>query len=72
MLRYGTMRVHAGLYVSADGRYRIRRRRDEKVRGWVWDVHVISIEHSDCALLRTFRTLKVAREYVASVMRTAF
>ena len=58
-----TLRVHAGCYVSVDGRYKIRRHKDEIRNRWVW--RVFRIQEGTFEFDRTFRTLKVAREYVS-------
>lgn len=59
---YATVRIRAGLYVSGDGQFRIRRRMDMLKRRWVWDV--LHLEDGHYVPERTFRTLKVAREWV--------
>jgi len=59
---YSTVRVHAGLYISGDGRFKIRRTRDEVRRRWVWVVFVMDEGHWVHDM--TFRTLKIARKYV--------
>lgn len=58
-----TLRVHAGYYVSVDGRYKIRRHRDEIRNRWVWRVSVI--DDGNFQFPRTFRTLKAARQFVS-------
>jgi len=57
-----TVRVHAGLYVSGDGRYRIRRVKDELRKRWVW--HVSVLDAGQYVYDQKFNTLKVARAYV--------
>lgn len=57
-----TVRIHAGLYVSGDGRFKIRRAWDELKRRWVWNVLVL--DDGQFVHDMTFRTLKVARQYV--------
>jgi len=67
---YGTVMVHAGLYISGDGRYKIRRT-DKKgrsrfgsVKSWVWVVS--RLDEGQWQPVQTFRTLKIAREFVGS------
>jgi len=63
-----TVMVHAGLYVSGDGRYKIRRTqkvghgRHGSVKLWVWVVSRMG--DGEWQPVHTFRTLKVAREWV--------
>lgn len=59
---YAMVRIRAGLYVSGDGQFRIRRRMDMLRRRWVWDIY--HLDDGQYVLERTFRTLKVARQWV--------
>lgn len=59
---YSTVRIHAGLYISGDGRFKIRRTWDELKRRWVWNVYIL--DEGQFVHDMTFRTLKVARQYV--------
>jgi len=67
-----TLRVRAGLYISADGQIRIQRRRDMKRRAWVWECWALTEKGELGVLLRTFRTLRVAREWVGAITTRAF
>lgn len=60
---FSTTRIRAGLYISGDSRFRIKRRMDMHRRRWVWDVSVLS--DGEYRYSQTFRTLAIAREYVA-------
>jgi len=66
MLSYSVIRIHAGLYISADGTYRVKRRMDMLKRRCVWDVSRLS--DGQFSVQRTFNTLKVAREYVDAAL----
>jgi len=61
-IQYATIRIHAGLYLSGDGNYQIRRKQRQIGRGWEW---VVSVLDEGCFVVdKRFRTLKVARQYV--------
>jgi len=60
---YGTVRIHAGLYISGDGRYKIRRVKNHLLRRWDW--HVFVMDEGQWVFDKSFRTLTVARQYTA-------
>jgi len=61
---YATVRIRAGLYISGDSRFKIQRRMDMLKRRWVWDVSCF--KDGMYVHEKTFRTLKIAREWVGS------
>ena len=63
---YGTVRIHAGLYISGDSRYKIRRTKNALRKRWDW--HVFVFDDGQYVFDKAFRTLVIARQYVQSRM----
>ena len=59
---YSTVRIHAGLYITGDGAFKIRRVRNELRRRWDW--HVFVLDEGQYVHAMTLRTLVGARAYV--------